>query len=463
MNDRRKELLEQDITRLFWKLSIPSILIGLVAGLYNLVDAIIVGQFIGPEAVGAVSLSYALTLPNWAITFCFGVGSATLLSRAIGAKDERTIRRLPGNIIIFCGLISTILMVILLVFTGQLLELIGGKGEILSLGKDYLSILAFGFPFISVGLGLNLLVRGEGRMMDVMIIVGITNCLNMLLDYILIEPVGMGVEGAAVATVVSQILSLALIVLYTFSGRIRTRLFLSKIRPAGDLLPEIMKVGASPMMIMLLMAIQQMVMFRILSSMGGESEIILLAATFRLFTFIPILTKGVSEGMQPLVGTSFGANDLTRSRRSFVIFTLMGTALTAAIYIPVMVFPDQVLSLFITDNAMIESGIGDFRLFFSTMILQVAIFNSLYYFLAIGNGRKGGIIAVSRQLLLFIPAVVTLPIIFGTTGLWLVIPACDVITVVMGLWMIRGEFSNQRKDKDQFYDRSTPLGAADSM
>ena len=445
MKDKREQLLGEDLTRLFFKLSIPSILIGLVAGLYNLVDAIIVGQLVGPDAVGAVSLSYAVTLPNWAVIFCLGMGSASLLSRAIGANDDRKILKIPGNIIIIGGLVSLLLALIVFICANPLISFVGGKGQILNLGVSYIRILSLGFPFISIGLGLNLLVRGEGRMRDVMILVAISNVLNIILDYVLIKHVGMGVEGAATATVISQILAMAMILIYISSKRTRTTITRRNLRPAFDILPEVLKVGISPMMILILMAVQQIMMFRTLSDIEDNSQIIILSATFRLFTFMPIFTKGVAEGMQPVVGTTYGAGNIGRSRKALVRFTILGTAVVFLIYAIMMLFPRQILSMFITDASILDSGYGHFRLFFSTLIFHVAIFNITYYFLSIGRGKESGIMVISRQLVFFLPLVFILPALFGTTGLWAVIPACDILGLITGIILIRKLTSNQKE------------------
>jgi putative MATE family efflux protein len=440
MKYKKEQLLKNDLKRLFFSLTIPSIMIGLVAGLYNLVDAIIVGQFVGPEAVGAVSLSYALTLPNWALTFCFGIGSASLLSIAIGANDKRTIRRIPGNIIVLMGTISLVLMITLLLFAEPLISFIGGEGEILSLGTDYMRILCLGFPVISIGLGLNLLVRGEGRMKEVMILVAISNIVNIVLDYILIEPVGLGVRGAAMATVISQLLALTLIVSYISRSSTRTKLRLRYIKPSFDLLPKVIKVGASAAMVLLLMAIQQTMMFKILAQHGTNDDIILLSATFRLFTFLPILTKGIAEGMQPVVGTSYGARDFIRSRRAYLTFTVLGTGLMILPYVAMLAFPRAFLSMFINDPEIVSAGFAHFRLFFLSLILQVAIFTTMYYFISTGKGKQAGIIVMSRQLLFFVPLVLILPLFLGMTGVWIVIPICDMIGLIIGFFLIAKEF-----------------------
>jgi putative MATE family efflux protein len=442
MKDKKEQLLKNDLNRLFFSLTIPSIMIGLVAGLYNLADAIMVGQFIGPEAVGAISLSYALTLPNWAFTFCFGIGSASLLSIAIGANDLKTIRRIPGNIITILGSISTVLMVLMLLLARPLISFVGGRGEILDLGTDYLRILCLGFPLISVGLGLNLLVRGEGRMKDVMVLVAISNLLNIILDYILIEPAGLGVQGAAIATVVSQLLALIMIVIYVSTKRTRTSLEIRNIRPCFHLLTRVIKVGSSAAMIMLLMAVQQTMMFKILSYYGGNDDIIVLSATFRLFTFLPIITKGIAEGMQPVVGTNYGAGDFIRTKRAYFTFTGLGTLMIFVPYIAILVFPRAFLSMFISDGAILDNGYAYFRVFFLGLILQVPIFTMLYYFISIGKGKQAGIIVLTRQLVFFVPLVLILPLFIGEIGIWLVIPVCDLIGLIIGFLLIRKEFRN---------------------
>ena len=437
----REELLKGGMNSLFMKLAIPSILTGIIVGLYNLVDAIFVGQLIGPEAVGAVSLSYALTLANWAITFLVGVGSMSLLSRAIGAKDMDTVRKIPGNLLMVCATVSALLTLVTFVFAEPLIGFVGGTGPILDLGTSYIRIVCLGYVFASTSLGLNLLLRGEGKMKEAMLIVGMSNGLNILLDYIMIGPMGMGVEGAALATVVSQsVFLLSMLLYYRYGSSI-----ISVGRPhlARDLIPKIGKVGSAAMMMMVLMAVQQVFLFRVIGSMGDESQLIVLSATLRLFTFLPIIAKGVGEGMQPLVGTAFGYGDLPRTRSAFSRFSILGTLLVLIPWMLIMTFPRDILGAFITDPVMLEAGYENFRLFFSSFILQVVVFNLNYYFIAIGKGKESGMLVLVRQLILFVPLVLVLPMIMGVEGAYLVIPLCDVLTVVIGALMMIREYGSQ--------------------
>lgn len=207
-NDTRTMLLNDSPWKLLLTLSLPAIIGMVVVGLYNLMDAVFVGQMVGSNAMTAVSVSYPFTLVNTGVATLIGAGSASILSRAIGKKDQATIDKIMGNLIAWNLIFSIAITVIGMIFTRQILSLSGAEGEILDIATRYLRIIFVGSTFVNFAQSANMIMRGEGMLKRAMLISGGAAVLNIVLDPILImimNPVGKGAEGAAYATILPNL------------------------------------------------------------------------------------------------------------------------------------------------------------------------------------------------------------------------------------------------------------------
>ena len=200
--ETRTKLLSDKPLKLMFSLCLPAVIGMLVIGLYNFMDAVFVGQMISPEAMAAVTVSYPFTLVNSGISTLIGVGSASVLSRAIGKKDQQTIDRIMGNLIMSVLGLSIIVTVIGIALTPQILALSGAEGEILEQAIVYLRIIFIGSMFVNFAQAANMVMRGEGLLKSAMLIMGLGAILNIILDPIMIS-MTRSVSGAAYATVIA--------------------------------------------------------------------------------------------------------------------------------------------------------------------------------------------------------------------------------------------------------------------
>lgn len=215
--DTRTKLLTKSPWPLMIELSIPAVLGMVVVGLYNMMDSIFVGQMVGDVQMGAISVSYPFTLINAGSAAMIGVGSASVLSRAIGKKDENTIKKIMGNLVAMILLLSVIYTVVGMVFTRQLLSLAGASDNILNYAEKYLRIVFAGSLFVNFFQSANMVIRGEGQLKKAMTIIASGAILNIILDPIFIKilnPYGMGIEAAAYATILSQFIQAAVTLWY---------------------------------------------------------------------------------------------------------------------------------------------------------------------------------------------------------------------------------------------------------
>ena len=200
-------------------------------------------------------------------------------------------------------------------------------------------------------------------------------------------------------------------------------------------------VGVSAMLMQVLFMIQQTLLYRSAFKYGGESNGILMAASLRLYGFSFIPLWGMSQGLQPVVGTNYGAKQYKRVRETMKVFSIGGLVLAAIFWIPAELFSEKVLRLFSVSQNIIEQGVGNFRLFYSVFILYGVMVMSITFFQSIGNGKKAGIIVMFRQLILFVPCMLLLPKYFGIQAVWFTQPLVDFVMISIGLIMQTKELS----------------------
>lgn len=444
---KRAMLLTQTPVRLMVSLSLPAIVGMVVVGLYTFVDAIYVGQLVGATAMGAVAVAYPFTFVNSGLSSLIGMGSASVLSRAIGANDQRTIDRVAGNLVFMNIVLSSAVTVLGIVFARELLMLAGAEGEMLELATSYLRIIFAGSLFVNFGQSSNMIMRGEGELVKAMLIMASSAVLNIVLApaFILaLRGQGLGVEGAACATVLSQA-ALAALMAWWFAKREKVAR-VHGVRFDGALFSEVLKVGFSAFFMQVLTLVQQAVIYRAAAEWGGAEWQILFGAALRVqaFAFIPLW--GVSQGFQPAAGTNYGAGRHARVRRIAVTFALGATALALVFWIPALLAPEALLSLFITDPAIVALGAGDFRVFFSTYVLLGFMIIAITLLQALGKGGKAAVLTLARPLIVFLPLVVVVPRLagLGIHGVWLASALSDGCVAVIAVVLMLGEFSRMR-------------------
>lgn len=440
MGDRRKQLLTLSMGKLFVKLAIPSMIGMLAVGLYNLVDAIFVGQFVSSEGVGAIVVAYNIVLVNMGVAMLFAMGAMSVLSRALGEKDQTTIDKLFGNVLIGVSVLSILLTILVNIFAQPLLMFVGAKDGILTLGIRYLRVISYGFIFSSLGPALNFLIRGEGQMKAAMKIITLGMVINIVLDPICIQLFGMGIEGAALATIIAQMCVLVGDILHFRSGKSIIKITKQSFKVSFDVMPQILNVGVSGFVMQIMPAIQMAIMFKVLSDYSNES-VILMGASYRVMSFAYISLWGVAQGVQPIIGANYGARQFDRVKRAFLRFSGISTAIAGGLWLCFMLFPDFILSWFIKESLMVKAGIGQFRYFLSIFFLYGLMSMAVVFFQALGRGGKAALLVTGRQIFFFIPIVLLLPNAIGELGAWLAMPIGDFLTIALGIIALIIEFA----------------------
>jgi len=444
--DIKEQLLTKRPIDLLFQLSIPAVIGMIVIGLYPLMDGIFAGKIIGQTAMTACGVAMPLTFFNSGVSTLLGVGSASVLSRAIGKGDQKTVDKIMGNLIFWVILFSAIITVGGILLAPHFLDIVGATGEIKAYGIRYLRVIFIGSLFVNFTQSANMVMRGEGLMKKAMLIMGFGALLNIILDPILMTVMGeYAIEGAALATITAQFVQAA-VTLHYFLKKSKV-VKIHKIQSDAEIKKEMFSVGSSAMMMQLLFMIQQTMLYKMAFKYGGDTNGILMAASLRVYAFSFIPLWGMSQGLQPVVGTNFGAKQFDRVRQGMKVFSIGGLILAAIFWLPSLLFSSQILSLFGVEAGIITQGVGNFRLFYSVFILYGVMVMTITFFQSIGNGKKAGMIVMLRQLFLFVPAMIFLPMAFGIKAVWFTQPLVDFIMITVGILMMLSELNKMGKDK----------------
>lgn len=437
-DDMKTQLLTKPPKQLLIQLSIPAVMGMFVIGLYPLMDGIFAGQIIGQVAMAACGVAMPLTYINSGIATLLGMGSASVLARALGKGDQRVVNKVMGNLIFWVLVCSAITTVGGLLLAPYFLDLVGASGEIKALGIRYLHIIFLGSVFVNFTQSANMVIRGEGLMKKAMLIMGLGAAMNIVLDPILMMALGdFAIEGAALATVLSQITQA--LVTYHYFRKQSQQVKIGPIRIEKELSGQVFAVGVSAMMMQLLFMIQQTLLYKMAFQYGGEMHGTLMAAAIRMYGFSFIPLWGMSQGLQPVVGTNFGAKRYDRVAASVRVFSWGGLLLAGFFWILALALPGQILQLFGVEASLIAQGVGYFRLFYMSFVLYGVMVMAVTFFQAIGDGKKASLIVLGRQLVVFVPLALLLPQWLGVAGVWLAQPLVDTVIILIGVWLMISE------------------------
>lgn len=445
-NAKRIEMMGRaPVWRLLVKFAGPTILSMVVAASYNLIDAIFVGR-LGPEALGALAIAFPIMLLFMAVGQGTGVGATSYISRRLGAGDHEGANKAAGVAITLSILIGVLMAAIVLPNLDGLLRLFGASGPVLPLAKIYMFIIA-AFAVVQSGLLIiGNLVRAEGNPGLSGVAMIISAVANIILDPILIFGFGpipaMGIEGAALATVIAQSIGGAILITYFLRGKSSFHFHLKSFIPDVKIVAEFYRVGFSAIVRMGAQSVMIAIANTIVASYGVV-PLAVLGVVFRLARFAFQVTMGLGQGILPLIGFNYGAQLKERVGEIVIKSGMAALAWGLICWLVFMIIPGQVLLAFNANPEFLNEGIKALRifvlLFFGVQLQMMAGF----FFQGIGKGAAALIIVSARQIIFIIPALLILPRIFGLTGLWAAFPVADGLSILLALIWTAIEFRKQ--------------------
>ncbi len=435
--DHTKQLGTAPIFRLVVKFSLPTIFAMIVNAIYNIVDRIFVGKFVGEDALGGLTVSFPLMIIGFAVGTLFAIGGATLISIKFGEHKLDEANKIYGNtavLIVISGLLMTVLGEI---FLAPLLRLSGATDANFSFALSYMRIIIIGLVFQLSSFMMAAIVRSEGKPFLSMISQVLSAVTNIVLDYVFIGPLGMGVEGAAIATVIGQMVGFGILSHYYFiSKKSLLNITLANLRLRWSYLRQIIAIGASSFVINLGTGISASFTNGALAVYGGDPAITSFGAINSLFTLVLMPVLGLLQGIGPIMGYNHGMRQNTRVWKTLWTGIGLGCIFTFTLFALMEIFPEAFVSLFL-DPASPTMPVCVHGLRLQMLALPVLSFSvlSTAYFQSTAQGNKSFFISLLRQLLVIV-GVLVLPYFFKLSGVWLASPFSELLSLLVASLML---------------------------
>lgn len=434
MHDERQQMLANErIGKLLWKLSLPAGIGMFVMALYNVVDTIFIGQVVGPLGIAGLTIVFPIQILVMGIGLMIGIGGASLISRSLGARDFEKAERTLGNAILLAVILGVLIAIVGLSNSSFWLRLVGASETILPYAKDYLDIILLGTAFRIFAMGINQLVRAEGNARVAMISMLIGAILNILLDAVFIIALGMGIKGAAIATVLSQVVtSLYIIHYYLFQGS-SVKVHMKNFVPKLIVIREIMIIGFGSFVRMAGGSLVAIIVNRTLVVYGGDLAVAAYGMVHRvmMFAFMPIISVG--QGLQPILGFSYGAKRPDRALKVIKLSAIVATMFSIISFLFIFFFHAPIMRVFTNDASLVSVGSHAAKLIFLAAYLIGFQMVGSVVFQALGKAVPTFVTATSRQILFLLPLVFILPKFLQLDGVWLSFPIADALSFILTL------------------------------
>lgn len=410
-SERAKLMAEGPIKKALLTLAIPTIIATIINAIYNFVDTLFVGMLNDTAAMGAVSVAFPLFMIITAIGQMIGVGSASYISRSLGAEKKEQADK-TASTALFLSIISAVLVTVLvLIFIEPILKMMGATESVLKPGKSYSTWIIGGSIFTIINMTLNNIVRAEGNARYSMNALIIGAVLNIIFDPIFMFTFGLGLQGAAIATVLGQAVSSIYLLRYFVGKNSYLNMSRSNISRKSDIYIEIFKIGL-PVFFMQFLSSMAFSIQNVAASAYGEDALAAIGITLKI-TMLPLFVMmGYNQGFQPFAGFNYGARNYERVREGLSISTKWLMSFGLISMIGFLIFPEELMMIFTKDQKVIEYGVNNllayniFLPLIGYMMINTGLFQSF------GKGKQAAVLAIVRQGVFFIPLLIIFPGMF---------------------------------------------------
>ena len=464
------ELGTERIRKLLVQYAVPAIIAMTASSLYNMVDSIFIGHGVGALAISGLALTFPLMNLAAAFGSLVGVGAATLVSMRLGQRDYETAQRILGNVVVLNLIIGISFGLLTLVFLDPILYFFGASDATIGYAREYMSVILWGNVVTHMYLGLNAVLRAAGHPRKAMYATILTVTINAILDPLFIFGFGWGIRGAAIATVLAQILALVW-QFRIFSDRNELLHFRRGIyRLKGKIVRNVLAIGMSPFLMNLAACFIVILINKGLKEYGGDLNIGAYGIVNRLGFFFVMIVMGINQGMQPIAGYNYGARQFDRVDRVLKLTIIGATCVTTLGFLIGELAPRLAVSVFTDDPELVRLSAEGMRIVFFCFPIIGFQMVATNFFMSIGMAGKAIFLSLSRQLLFLMPGLIFLPRIFdeltpwdGSWGVWCSMPLSDFLaSLVAGVMLFyqfrkfkakaaagRGEISGAEVENDR--------------
>lgn len=442
MNPKQKaeELGTAPVGKLLTQYAVPAIIAMTASSLYNMVDSIFIGHGVGALAISGLAITFPLMNLAAAFGSLVGVGASTIISVKLGQRDYPSAQHILGNVVSLNLTIGIAFTVVCLLLLDPILRFFGASDATLPYARDYMVTILLGNVITHMYLGLNAVLRSAGHPQKAMTATIFTVVVNTLLDPLFIYGFGMGIRGAAIATVLAQALSLGW-QLRLFANPSELLHFRRGIyRLQGHLVRLIIGIGMAPFLMNLASCFIIILINKGLHRYDGDLAIGAYGIVNRIVFFFVMVVFGFNQGMQPIAGYNFGARQFGRVNEVFKMTVVAATVVTTSGFLVGMLLPRLTVSAFTNDEGLIALAADGLRitlLCFPVVGFQMVASN---FFQSIGMASKAVFLSLSRQVVVLIPCLLLLPQAFGAQGIWYSMPLSDLIASVISAILLVRQF-----------------------
>jgi len=431
VEQERELILNANIRKLLVKFSVPATIGLVVSALYNVVDTLYVGNALGPLAIAGLAFVLPVQILMFAVGFMVGTGASSIIARSLGKGDKEKAIITAGNGMILTCILSILFMIPCYIFIDRILYFFKVSPEVFQYSRDYMFIILMGFIFLSFGVVGNNLIRSEGKPKAAMYPLIFGAVLNIILDPIFIFVFKMGVRGAAIATVLSQFLSVIYIFIYFNYGKSIFKINIGMFKVKFSIAKDILKIGFPSFLMSIVDCVIFVLFGRTIMKYGSDLYIAIMGISIRVMdiTLMPII--GITQGFSTIIGFNYGAKNYERVKKVLKEAIIWTTVVAGFAFIIIFGFPNLIMRIFSSNREMITIGITPIRIlsvFFITIGFQ---FIGGHLFQAIGKVLPALFLNITRQIIFLIPAILILPIFFGLNGIWYSLPLCDLLNTIL--------------------------------
>lgn len=439
--DRRSEknkFLTEDIGKLLLKFSIPAILSLLVAEMYNMVDSLFLGQVVGAVGIGALTVAFPVQRLFLAVSMLVAIGTSSAVSRSCGENDYSKVRRIIPNAFIVLTSIIVFLVIGIYIFRDSLIIKLGSSENIFPYAKTYITIILIGALFQGLMFLMAYILTAFGNTKIVLLSTSIGAICNVIMNYILVVKFNFGVEGAAIATVSSQIVAFIYAFIKFMQNKKQMGLSFESKLDKG-IAKGIIFVGFSTFIVEISDAILAVVLNKMLVEIGGDTAIVAVGLVTRVSMILFITVIGISSAMQPIAAYNYGAENYDRVKKIVRLSIKSATVTSIFLWLVTMIFTKQIIGLFVNDQNIIGYTVSAFRIVIAVFPCVGAYFVAIYYYQAMGMAKSSLLLSIFREILVLIPLLHIMVYGFklGVVGAWIAYPVADIISFIVSIVYIK--------------------------
>ena len=433
MKNNNDLLADMPVWNAFFRLAIPAVAAQLINILYNLVDKMFIGRIpgVGKQALAGVGVTAPVILAISAFAALVSMGGAPKASIFMGKGDNEQAEKVMGSCTWLLIVLSVALTGIMLIFGKSILLLFGASNDTITFSTDYMQIYCLGTLFTQLTLGLNAFITAQGKTLVSMCNVAVGAVTNIILDAVFINGIGMGVKGAALATVISQGVSSCFVIYYLTTSKSKLHLRFRNIRFDGPIILSCILLGTSPALMQLTENMVAISFNTSLQKYGGDMAVASMSILNSVMQFVMLLLPGLVQGAQPLLSYNLGAKNISRVKKTFRLLLVCCVSGSFLIWLICMTLPNTVASIFTSDTALITYTNKSMRVYLTMLFIYGIQVACQYSFVALDQAPKAIFLTIWRKIIILIPLIFILPHFMpdSVMGVYLAEPIADTIAV----------------------------------